>query len=127
MESLQDLARAHGISLYRAAAQLQGGASMKLAQFVGLIERLRRQAQGLPLDRGDRPVLEKSGLIAFYQTEREGQDRIENLRELVNAAAAYLSENSIDRRRSGQRRPVACVSAAAAPRLARLEGDDGGR
>ncbi|HZH05320.1 MAG TPA: UvrD-helicase domain-containing protein, partial [Lautropia sp.] len=97
MESLQDLARARGISLYRAAAFAQGGASGKLAQFVGLIERLRRQAQGLPLTDAIDLVLEASGLITFYQSEREGQDRIENLRELVNAAAAYLNENGIDR------------------------------
>jgi DNA helicase-2/ATP-dependent DNA helicase PcrA len=97
MELLQDQARTHGISLYRAVAMVQGGASTKLAQFVVLVERLRRQAQGLPLTEAIDHVLEASGLIAFYKTEREGQDRIENLRELVNAAAAYLNENGIDR------------------------------
>ena len=97
IELLQDQARAHGTSLYRAVAAVQGGASGKLAQFVALVERLRRQAQALPLTEAIDHVLEASGLIAFYKTEREGQDRIENLRELVNAAAAYLNENGIDR------------------------------
>jgi len=97
MELLQDQARAHGTSLYRAVAMVQGGASGKLAQFVALISRMRSQAQGLPLTEAIDYVLEASGLIAFYKTEREGQDRIENLRELVNAAAAYLAENGIDR------------------------------
>ena len=97
MELLQDQARAHGTSLYRAVATVQGGASGKLAQFVALISRMRAQAQGLPLTEAIDYVLEGSGLIAFYKTEREGQDRIENLRELVNAAAAYLAENGIDR------------------------------
>ncbi len=96
LELLQDQARAHGISLYRAVPMVQGGASTKLAQFVGLIERLRSQAQGLPLKEAIDHVLELSGLITFYKGEREGQDRIENLRELVNAGAAYLAENGID-------------------------------
>ncbi len=97
IELLQDQARAHRISLYRAVAMVQGGASSKLAQFVALVSRLRSQAQGLPLTEAIDHAIEGSGLIAFYKTEREGQDRIENLRELVNAAAAYLSENGIDR------------------------------
>ena len=96
MELLQDQARAHGISLYRAVALVQGGASGKLGQFVALIERLRSQSQGLALTQAIDQVLELSGLITFYKGEREGQDRIENLRELVNAAAAYLAENGID-------------------------------
>jgi DNA helicase-2/ATP-dependent DNA helicase PcrA len=40
-------------------------------------------------------VVERSGLILHYQTDKEGQDRIENLRELVNAAAGFLSEQGV--------------------------------
>jgi DNA helicase-2/ATP-dependent DNA helicase PcrA len=40
-------------------------------------------------------VVERSGLIMHYQTDKEGQDRIENLRELVNAAAGFLSEQGV--------------------------------
>ena len=98
LELLQDQARAHGLSLYRAVPLVQGGASAKLGQFVMLVERLRSQAQGLPLAEAIDHVLELSGLIGFYKNEREGQERIENLRELVNAADAYLAENGIDRR-----------------------------
>jgi DNA helicase-2/ATP-dependent DNA helicase PcrA len=97
LELLQDQARAQGISLHRAVALVQGGASARLAQFVMLIERMRSQAQGLPLTEAIDLVLEQSGLITFYKAEREGQDRIENLRELVNAAAAYLAESGIGR------------------------------
>jgi DNA helicase-2/ATP-dependent DNA helicase PcrA len=37
-------------------------------------------------------VIQRTSLIAHYQTEKEGQERIENLNELVNAAAAFVSE-----------------------------------
>jgi len=124
LESLQDLARANGTSLYHAAAQLQGVAGTKLAQFVGLIERLRRQAQGLPLTEAIDLVLESSGLITFFKSEREGQDRIENLRELVNAAAAYLSENGIDRSVPASVGLSHASAAAASPAIVRADLED---
>ena len=31
----------------------------------------------------------RSGLIAYYETEKDGADRIENLNELVTAAAGF--------------------------------------
>ena len=36
-------------------------------------------------------MLEHSGLIEHYRAEREGQDRVENLEELVNAAESFVS------------------------------------
>ena len=39
---------------------------------------------------------DQSGLIAHYQQDREGADRIENLKELVTAAAAFVSEANLD-------------------------------
>ena len=37
-------------------------------------------------------MIERSGLIQHYQAEKEGQERVENLGELVNAAAAFVQE-----------------------------------
>ena len=37
-------------------------------------------------------IYPRSRLIEHYKTEREGADRIENLAELVNAAAAFTEE-----------------------------------
>ena len=37
-------------------------------------------------------MLVASGLVDFYRTEKEGQDRIENLEELVNAAEAFVTQ-----------------------------------
>jgi len=37
-------------------------------------------------------VIARSGLAEHYKTEREGQDRIENLAELSNAASAFTDE-----------------------------------
>jgi DNA helicase-2/ATP-dependent DNA helicase PcrA len=37
-------------------------------------------------------VIGHSGLIQHYLSEREGQDRVENLQELINAATAFIAE-----------------------------------
>jgi DNA helicase-2/ATP-dependent DNA helicase PcrA len=112
VEQLQDAARAAGSSLYRAVNALKSGAAAgKLGGFVSLVERLRVETASMPLPEAVEHVVERSGLVTHYQTEKEGQDRIENLRELVNAAAAFLGEQGV-----GQDVPAnAGVSAAAAP------------
>ena len=37
-------------------------------------------------------MLHATGLLDFYRTEKEGQDRIENLEELVNAAESFVTQ-----------------------------------
>ena len=60
--------------------------------FVSVIESLRFETQGLALKEMVAAMLDRSGLIRHYETEKEGRERIENLQELVNAAAAFLAE-----------------------------------
>jgi DNA helicase II / ATP-dependent DNA helicase PcrA len=67
-----------------------------LAAFVALIESLRAGTAGLPLPEIVEHVVAASGLVEMYQAEREGADRIENLEELVNAAAAFVMEAEDD-------------------------------
>ncbi|MFM1988142.1 MAG: hypothetical protein RJA99_1099 [Pseudomonadota bacterium] len=96
VEQLQDVARQAGTSLYTAVASMRNGAAAgKIGAFVALVERLRAETAALPLPEAVEHVVERSGLVAHYQTEKEGQERIENLRELVNAAAAFLSEQGV--------------------------------
>ena len=42
-------------------------------------------------------VLQQTGLIEHYKTEREGADRIENLEELVNAAESFVTQEGFGR------------------------------
>jgi DNA helicase-2/ATP-dependent DNA helicase PcrA len=92
IEQLQDSARRDGIGLIAAVPRLAGTAVRRLEGFVALLDRMRREVRQLPLDEAVKVVVELSGLIAHYRTEREGQDRIENLHELVNAAATFAAE-----------------------------------
>jgi DNA helicase-2/ATP-dependent DNA helicase PcrA len=92
LEQLQDAARATNQSLYAAVGSVGGKAGANLAAFVKLIESMRFETANLPLQEIVDAVIERSGLAAHYRTEREGQERVENLDELVNAAAAFVGE-----------------------------------
>ena len=91
-EMLQDAARQGNSSLYAAVPRLSGKGATSLAHFVGLIEALRSETQSLPLPELVEHVLERSGLRIHYQAEKEGQDRLENLDELVRAAESFRIE-----------------------------------
>lgn len=96
LEQLGDLAREHGISLFRAVPYMTGRAATNLGRFVELVQSMAHQAQSLTLPELIEHVIEQSGLVAHYQAEREGQDRLENLHELVSAAAAFVIEENWD-------------------------------
>lgn len=96
LEALADQARTYGTSLYGAVARVPGKGGANLAQFAALIGRLWQETRSLPLPDMVAHVIEHSGLVAHYQTEREGEERLENLRELVAAAAAFVAEENYE-------------------------------
>jgi len=89
IEQLQDGARAQGTSLWAAGEALAGRAAQAFAAFRARIEEMRAAAEDLPLTELVEHVIARSGLIEHYRNEREAADRIENLGELVTAAAAF--------------------------------------
>ena len=92
IEALQDAARAGKSSLYLAVPKLAGKAGNALGAFAAMIEALRREAAGLALPEIVEHMLAKTGLLAHFQAEKDGADRLENLKELVNAAALFVQE-----------------------------------
>jgi DNA helicase II / ATP-dependent DNA helicase PcrA len=92
LEQLADAARAGNQTLYAAVGALSGKAGANLSAFVNLIESLRFETAQLPLAEIVDAVIARSGLIAHYQSDRDGQERVENLNELINAAAAFIVE-----------------------------------
>ncbi|AVG40043.1 UvrD-helicase domain-containing protein [Achromobacter insolitus] len=96
LEQLGDAARAHDTSLYAAVALVGGKGGSNLAQFAQLIHRLIEETRDLPLPEMVEHMLEASGLNAHYKAEREGAERLENLNELITAAAVFASEENYD-------------------------------
>jgi len=108
LEQLQEVAKERGGSLWAAAIlkaeggrrKAEGGASDSsshkgIPAFVALIERMRDETKDLPLPETIEHTIEASGLKAHYQAEREGADRLENLAELINAAATFVAERDV--------------------------------
>ncbi len=92
IEVLTDAARTFNGSLYATVPHLSGKPGTVLAGFVRMIEDMRRDTARLPLPELVDHVLDASGLRAHYRNEKEGQERLENLDELVSAATNFLAE-----------------------------------
>src|SRR3546814_6890804 len=75
---------------------MSGKGGGKLARFAELIQQMAHEAQILSLPELIDHVVHHSGLLAHYQNDREGADRLENLQELVNAAAAFVAEENFE-------------------------------
>lgn len=104
IEDIRIIARAQSISLWAAAIGLlnQGGLSARAANalkgFLLLIKQLSDEAETLELYEKVKRVIEKSGLIAFYEKDKadKGEQKVENLEELVNAARLFDSASVPD-------------------------------
>ena len=108
LEQLQAMAKVKGISLWAAAVQQSGGQDSLIPQvdsektlkgiagFVQRIAALRERCAALLLPQIVEQMLSSSELITHYAKEREGAERLENLKELVNAAASFVHEADSD-------------------------------
>ncbi|GHU08250.1 DNA helicase [Betaproteobacteria bacterium] len=102
-EILQDAARTWNSSLYAAVPHLAAAkAAGALAQFVRLIEDLRRETARLTLADIVDHVIDRSGLRTHYLQEKDGKDRLENLDELISAAKNFETE-AVDEGEPGER------------------------
>ncbi len=97
IEVLQDAARAAGCSLHDAVSAVPGKAGTNFKAFVAMIDVLREQTEGQSLRGIIEQMLESSGLVEHFRTEKEGADRIENLQELVNAAESFVTQEGFGR------------------------------
>ncbi|MEO7057111.1 MAG: UvrD-helicase domain-containing protein [Caldimonas sp.] len=92
VELLQDAARASGRSLWQSVDAVGGKGGNNLTAFTHRVDAMREQTRGLTLREIIVHMLEASGLVDFYKTDREGKDKLENLEELVNAAEAFVTQ-----------------------------------
>ncbi|HJW03875.1 MAG TPA: UvrD-helicase domain-containing protein [Azospira sp.] len=92
LEALQEAAHRANSPLYNAAASLSGKAGTSVGAFIRLVEELRRETENLTLPEMVEHVIERSTLRQHYLGEKEGQERLENLDELINAAASFIAE-----------------------------------
>lgn len=101
IEQLQDAARAQGTALSKAVASVGGAAGAKLNAFIALLDVIREAGQGQPLRQWVELVLQHGGLVDHYRKDREGEDRIENLNELVTAAESFVTQEGFGKQAPG--------------------------
>ena len=95
LELLADTARQHNCSLHAAIPLLSGKPGAVLAGFAHLIAQMKEGSSHLPLPEQIDHVIELSTLKEHYRSDKEGQDRIANLDELISAAASFIAEERI--------------------------------
>jgi len=100
LDTVRDLARARGSSLWTAAlACVASGLPQRAAQalqaFLSLIDQLAGEIRGLELHDQVDHVIQMSGLIEHFKKEKgeRGEGRVENLLELVSAARGFSPES----------------------------------
>jgi len=101
LETLQDLAKASGRSLYQTVGAVPGKGGTNLVAFTNLIDSTRNLTQGMTLREIIEQVLETSGLLDFYRTDKDGAERLENLDELINAAEAFVMQEGFGKNAVG--------------------------
>ncbi len=94
VEQLQEAGeRGMGSLMHVARAGIVTGRSgAAIAQFIAVIDALRNSAETLALAELIEEALDKSRLKDHYAAEKDGQDRLENLHELINAAALFAED-----------------------------------
>ncbi len=96
LEQLQESARAENCSLWQAAINKVGNGKSGgkgIEGFVALIRQMIDEAYGISLAELAELATTLSGLVAHYQNDKEGEDRIENLKELVTAAVSFTNQD----------------------------------
>jgi DNA helicase II / ATP-dependent DNA helicase PcrA len=94
VEQLQDAAKAAASSMFAAIPSVSGAGGAKLAAFAALIAKMK-EVSHLPLPELVDHVVELSGLREHYKADKEGQDRLANLDELINAATSFMAEEGV--------------------------------
>ena len=97
LEVLRERARRENRPLWPTAVDmvadgsLAGRAASALGRFLELIQQLEQETAGLCLPERTEHVLVRSGLMEFHGAERgeKGQQRLENLRELITATREF--------------------------------------
>jgi DNA helicase-2/ATP-dependent DNA helicase PcrA len=128
LDAVRAHARDFGCSLWQAAHELiQGGAMTKRAAtalnaFLELIAEQQASVQGLSLHEMTDQVVSASGLAEHFRKSRDGkgQDRVENLEELVTATREFSYELSAE---EDEMDPLSAFLAHAALEAGENQGD----
>ena len=95
LEQLQEAASTQHCCLWQAAINKVGNGrpGKGIEGFVALIKQMQEDSAGLALPELAELASNLSGLRQYYLGEKEGEDRVANLDELVSAAVAFTNQD----------------------------------
>ena len=96
IQNLQDEAARRNQTLWATLTADDWSVPPRLAVFRDLVLNMRLDAESLNLTDTVNLVIKKSGLHHHYETEKDGSERIENMREMLSAAKGYLKNEGLD-------------------------------
>ncbi len=132
IDEIRTIARDQSLSLWAAAIvlinqrSLSARATNALIGFLELIKRFAGEAEGTELFEQVKLVVEKSGLIELYQKDKadKGEEKVENLEELVNAARLFDASTIGDMEDEERLSELDMFLAHATLESGELQGDD---
>lgn len=94
LQKLDALAVQNKCSLFEMALKADAKTIKKFQPFIDVIEQLKRSCHQKKLPDMVRNVIVESGLETMYENDKkEGEERLDNLYELISAAEVFIAEN----------------------------------
>lgn len=93
IENLQEIATGRNISLFDAVEFLSGKARQNVSGFNHLIATMQTDTKILNLAEIISYVIETSGIRAHFENDKDGEERLENLNELISAVSGFIPED----------------------------------
>ena len=95
IENLQEIALQKQTPLISAVEYLPGKSKVTVGKFVDLIRMMQSDIQVLSLPEVISYIIETSGLRAHFEADvKEGEERLDNLNELVTAVSGFQAEDT---------------------------------
>ena len=94
VEALQELSATNQVSLFDAVDLLSGKTKITVGKFTSLILNMQEESKLLNLPETMSYIIETSGIRAHFEADKkEGEERLENLNELVTAVSGFVPED----------------------------------
>lgn len=94
LENLQEIAVNNNVSLYQACQLIDGKQKNHLCIFTDLILHIQGVSKNLTLPDTISYIIDKCGITNHYSNDKKsGNERLENINELINAVTTFKSEN----------------------------------
>lgn len=94
VEALQELSASNQVSLFDAVSLLTGKTKQTVTKFTDLILTMQEESKILNLPETMSYIIETSGIRTHFEADKkEGEERLENLNELVTAVSGFVPED----------------------------------